>query len=582
MIARSAVARHSRLIRVVAVAGVGGLACFGLTSVSAAQTIRPAPLHPRVWIKARSSGGLDCNGMSPVQAPAQAAKACTDIRGILGVHSKWMDDGRFYDNGRYIGHDEPDTRYLSGINGSGNNITWHETLGQDPAGLPTVKSPGHDRTHYAELTVAPWFSMALCNQFSYPLLPCQPKSDANAPATVNAPVPPGVYPGAGSSFLEMQFYPPGEAPFVDNISCDNTHWCASLHINDLECTTNFASCNGGCIEPTNFAFISTNGMPAGPPSPQLADLATSTPNKNTLLMNPGDHLVIHIWDAPVPGHPGQRALETSIRDVTSGKSGFMQASAANGFMATNINDCSGTPFNYEPEYSTSAPQNIVPWAALQVNTSTQFETGHFEACTRLTQPFSVNQIPFPGLADFTDVSWNKCHGPYENAAPAGAEKTEPGDAFCYPRGDNHFGQAPPNIVTGCVDDVFQNGDLDFDGSPYWADWPNSTVPNTFPSTFRQLTPTTVGGATYSRFQIQTDTALSEASCDFPNPSGCKVPPPQAPGKFFPYWTLTKSCVLEFGNMTNGNTFGKQAQYGTIDPALGYAELLGPIMRNPCA
>ena len=137
-------------------------------------------------------------------------------------------------------------------------------------------------------------------------------------------------------------------------------------------------------------------------------------------------------------------------------------------------------------------------------------------------------------------------------------------------------------MTGCVDDVFQNGDLDFDGSPYWADWPNSTVPNTFPSTFRQMPPTTVGGATYSRFQIQTDTALSEASCHFPDPSGCAVPPPAAPGKFFPYWTLTRSCVLEFGNMTNGNTFGKQAQYGTIHPALGYPELLGPIMRNPCA
>ena len=57
---------------------------------------------------------------------------------------------------------------------------------------------------------------------------------------------------------------------------------------------------------------------------------------------------------------------------------------------------------------------------------------------------------------------------------------------------------------------------------------------------------------------------------------------QAPGKFFPYWTLTRSCALEFGNMTNGNTFGKQAQYGTIVPALGYPELLGPIMPNPCA
>jgi hypothetical protein len=161
-----------------------------------------------------------------------------------------------------------------------------------------VKTPGQDRTHYAELTVAPWFSMALCNQFSYPLLPCQPNSDVNAPASVNFPTPPGVYPGGGSSFLEMQFYPPGMAPFIDNISCDNTHWCASLHINDLECTTNFGSCNGNCIEPTNFAFIQTNGVPTGPPSPQLADTATELPNKHTLLMNPGDHLVIHIWDAP--------------------------------------------------------------------------------------------------------------------------------------------------------------------------------------------------------------------------------------------------------------------------------------------
>ena len=28
--------------------------------------------------------------------------------------------------------------------------------------------------------------------------------------------------------MEMRFYPPGMAPFADSISCDNTHWCASL------------------------------------------------------------------------------------------------------------------------------------------------------------------------------------------------------------------------------------------------------------------------------------------------------------------------------------------------------------------
>jgi len=572
MIARSAVAGRSRLMRVVSVAGVGGLACFALTSVSAAQTAGTGHQAARVWVKPHAAGGLDCNGMSPVQRPVSAANVCTDIRGGVGVHSKWVEDGRFYDNGRYIGHDEPNTRFLSAVHGSGSNVTWHETLGLDPAGLPIVKTPGHDRTHYVELTPALWFSMALCNPFSYPLLPCRPNSDVNAAATLNFPVPPGVYPGAGSSFLEMQFYPPGMAPRIDNLSCDNTHWCASLQTADTECTLNFASCNGNCVEPINFAFIQTNGVPTGPPGPQLSNPATFTPNKHTLLMNPGDRLVIHIWDALVPGHQGQRALETSIRDLSTGQHGFMQASAANGFMATSIGDCSGTPFNYEPEYNTAAPLNTVPWAGDQVDVSTAFETGHFEPCSRITQPISIN----PG---FTDVTWNKCHGPYENAAPSGAEQAEPGDALCYPRGDTHFGHAPPNIVTGCLADLFAFGDLDFDGTPYWADWPNSTVANQFPATFRQA-PTT-RGASYARFQMQTAAPANMASCHFPDPAGCVVPPPAAPGKFYPYWTLTKSCVWEFGNITNGNTFGKFAQYGTIHPKLGYPVLLGPIMKNPC-
>jgi hypothetical protein len=387
----------------------------------------------------------------------------------------------------------------------------------------------------------------------------------------------------------MQFYPPGMAPFVDNVSCDNTHWCASLHINDLECTVNFASCNGNCVEPTNFAFIQTNGVPTGPPGPQLADVATNTPNQSTLLMNPGDKLQIHISDAPVPGHPGQNALLTSINDLTTGQTGFMQASAANGFMATNINDCSGVPFNYEPEYNTSAPLNIVPWAALQVNVSTQFEIGHFEACTSLSNPVKVSKLPglLPYFSAVKDKTWNTCNGPYENTAPGGDgsnNTAEQGDAFCYPAGDTHKGLAPPNIVTGCLDDVFQNGDLDFEGSPYWPDWPNSTTPNTFPSTFLQLQPTTGAGVTYPSFQIQTDAALSMSTCNnFPTSTvGCSVPPPNGPGKFYPYWTLTTNCQLEFGNMTNGNTFDGFAQYGVADPAVGYAELFGPIQTNPCA
>jgi hypothetical protein len=579
MIILSDRARRSRLGRVVAVAAAGALACFGLVGFSVAKTPKAesggSPLTAHMWVKPHAIGGLDCNGMSPVQSTVLVNGVCTDIKGMYRIHNRFTDDGKFYDNGRYIGHDEPLIRFLSSRPGSGNNVVWRETLGTDPTGLPTVKKPGHDRTDYVELTPAPWFGMALCNPFSYPLLPCQPGSDKNAPATVDAPVPAGVYPGGGSSFLEMQFYPPGEAPFADNISCDNTHWCASLHINDAECSTNFTSCNPHCEEPTNFAFIQDNGVPTGPPSPQLSDLATSTPNSHTLLMNSGDHLVVHMSDAPVPGAAGQKALLLTIKDTTTGQSGFMQASAKNGFMATNIQDCSGTPFNYQPEYNTASPRNIVPWAADQLAVGTQFETGHFEACTKLAQPFDV---PIPG---FTDISWNQCSGPYESAGAPDPKSPEAGDALCYPQGDNHFGQAPPNVVTGCEDNFFQNGDLDFDGSPYWPDWPTSTSPNRFPSTFLQAQPTT-HGAGYSNYQFQTDAALSEASCSFPNPSGCVVPPPAAPGKFYPYWTLTKSCVWEFGNMTNGNTFGKQAQFGSIIPAVGYPQLFGPVVRNHCA
>ena len=57
---------------------------------------------------------------------------------------------------------------------------------------------------------APWFSMAQCDPNSYPQTPCTPESDANAPACINSPsCSPTAFPGGGSAFMEMQFYPPG-------------------------------------------------------------------------------------------------------------------------------------------------------------------------------------------------------------------------------------------------------------------------------------------------------------------------------------------------------------------------------------
>jgi hypothetical protein len=510
-------------------------------------------------------GMLDCNGYSPIQHSLKASMVCTDPRSIENGQG-----ARFEDNDHYIGHDEPSTRFLSDVPGSANDVTWTETLPLDPAAPPTVANPGSDVTHWFELSVAPWFGMALCDPYSYPQTACHPESDRNAPRN------PPTYDigGGGSSFLEVQFYPPGFAPFPDNISCDNSHWCSSLHINDLECTARFNHCNPNCIEPTNFAFIQKDGVPTGPPSPQLANLDTVTPNDQTLLMNPGDRIRVHLFDADLSG--GGRALEVRIDDLTTGESGFMQASAANGYMATIIGNCRGVPFNYEPEYNRALPQNIVPWAALEGGILTQYEIGHFTPCTSLSNEIGQD------FGTFTDPAWLTCNGPYE-AEPDGGPNPEPfgGDGPCYPAGDTHSGFASdPNLVTGCID-FFGPGDVDFDGTPYWPDWPNSTTPNTFPSTFLVDQPSSNGNS-YANVQFETDAAASEATCGPATLDGCAVPAPGSPGNFYPYFSQASvggGCEWEFGQMPNGNDFGGTAQYdGPSDYFFG--TLAGPIMPNP--
>ena len=116
------------------------------------------------------------------------------------------------------------------------------------------------------------------------------ESDSNAPTCIGPNCTTGL--GGGSAFMEMQFYPPGNPPFVDSASCDDTHWCAALTIDSLECTADFASCNTNCEEPLNFAFIQTNGVPTGPPAPQDADIATRDAEQRDAADEPGrqDHL----------------------------------------------------------------------------------------------------------------------------------------------------------------------------------------------------------------------------------------------------------------------------------------------------
>jgi hypothetical protein len=538
---------------VMTISGVLSLTAQGLASTTAGGG---TPAKGHLWRAAhpRPAGELDCNGHSPVQTPVKRGLTCTDPRG--------SDHGRFEDNGHYVGHDEPSVRFLSDRPGSGNSFTMNERLPVDPLARPTAGHPGQDVTHWFELSIAPWISMTVCDPHSTPLLPCTPNSDANAPR--------GLYPGAGAAFVELQFYPPGFAPFADSISCDNLHWCSALNIDSLECTTS-GRCNNDCIEPVNFAFVQRDGVPPGPPSPQLSSDATFTPNSRTLMMNPGDKITVRLFDAKIPGG---HALEAQEIDHTTGQSGFMIASAANGFKNTNPVTCAGHPFSFQPEYSTAKAANIIPWGIGPYMINNEFEIGHFEPCT------GVSGIAHTLLNGVPDLYYTTCRGPYERPSDS-ADIFEPDDSPCYRAGDTHGGQAPPNVVTGC--DVFFNavGDLDFDGTSYRSDWPNSSTAERYPTPFLQQQPTSRGHA-YRQFQFMTDVSASElnTNCDLISGAGC-VLPPQGPGSFYPFFTLARvngSCVWEFGNMSNGAAFGGDAQYGIVRPG-SLGAFVGPVRRN---
>src|SRR5438445_3226857 len=175
-----------------------GLDRPGTIGMAAAQQ---TPVQPN------SSGEMDCNGWSPTYASVAPAMMmrCVDPLEKYGGQTT-----RFYDNGHYVGHDEPSTKFISSSPQSGNTMTYLMQLSTDPAATPTT-SPTASPTvsDYAELSVAPWFGLPICDPSSYPQGSCAADSDSNTAA-------------AGDAFMELQFYPPGYGPFLDAISMDAT------------------------------------------------------------------------------------------------------------------------------------------------------------------------------------------------------------------------------------------------------------------------------------------------------------------------------------------------------------------------
>ena len=121
-------------------------------------------------------------------------------------------------------------------------------------------------------------------------------------------------------------------------------------------------------------------------------------------MNPGDSITVRMFDAAIKGG---HALESVETDHTTGQSGFMIASGANGFMNTDPFSCKGTKFNFEPEYNTARAANIIPWGIGPYKINDQFEIGHFEPCT------SVSEQATTTVGNVKDTYFKECSGPYE-------------------------------------------------------------------------------------------------------------------------------------------------------------------------
>jgi hypothetical protein len=444
--------------------------------------------------------------------------------------------------GRYTGHDEPSLLFYSSTPGSGNNNNYRLVIPRDPPTLPTQDGTGG--TFNFQDRIAFWFGMDLCDNQSapeYTNAPCTPDSDTNVFDGSDPSQPDYIGYHPGTAFLELQFYPPGWAPFQEAISCDATKWCAAMAIfsfnrnqntgvnNNLDCLSTVG------IEPANFAFITKSGVPQAPPGPLDLTLDSFTPDPSKdLFMNAGDRLDISIHDSAA-------GLVTAIHDLTTGQSGSMTASVANGFAQIvydpTATTCTESPYAFHPMYATSSEHTRVPWAAHSYNVAFSDEIGHWEYCA------DVN------------TSDGSCNG--DPSDPGGPDDD---DFFCLPASESLRVQ-----VSGCF-----ATDNDFDGVSYQHTWPGSLANpaqdvSRNPRSVLFSSPTFNGGVNYSRVAFEADLPRIEAAdfggnCNRSTGANCVNPPPGA--NFYPFYsTRNNSDVGCFWQLGGANIPGTKNTFG---------------------
>jgi hypothetical protein len=424
-----------------------------------------------------------------------------------------------FGNNYYVGHDEPSTLFYSHTPGSGNHAQYQLTIPTEPSG-PFSTSKGYD----FELHPAFWFGMAMCDTQSYPNTQstCPPDSDANIvdpTKTIRAP---------GVAFMELQFYPPGWIPQFAGSSCDSSKWCVALNIDSLsENPSNGTTLNSSCqrqilggTEYINFAFLTLDGKPLGPPNPLQFNPATSgNPQKpDTFVLNQGDQATVTLTDTP-------SGFATIVQDNTTGQTGEMVASAGNGFGQIKFqpggHSCQMLPYTFHPMYSTSTPQTRVLWAAHTYNVAFSDEIGHFDFCSHIS------------------ANTGSCDG--QEGIPGDLENADGDDSFCFP---SELSLLYP--ATGCVNSNAPG----FDGVSYQHYWPDGSSTKPTPILFSSPKTGTAYTVPYSQVAFEADLPRIEAAdlggnCQRLTTGANCVNPPNSdegtPAAFYPYYSTVSTA-----------------------------------------
>jgi hypothetical protein len=557
------------IVTIVAAASLAAVVTSqGATPAAANEKYPTPPGNPTVRVAGIQhwcgTNGIEC------------AEPSLDWDEFTGFKQAIKDGARF---SGYTGHDEPATLFYSNQPGSGDNVTYQLVLPKDPPTPP--KQNGSGGTDSFQLNPTFWLGMDMCDSQGSPnpdglaldghaTNTCVPDSDSNIYESTNRKTSHYFGLGPGQAFTEMQFYPPGWVPWPAGIGCTARQWCAALNIDTFSENLNTGQFdNTACLntvgpEPVNFEWITKNGKATAPANPANPQHFVPVPSKQ-LLMNPGDHLTIHMFDTP-------SGLRVDITDNTTGAAGSMTASAANGFGNVVFNPsatkCTVAPYDFHPEFSTSSLLTRNVGAAHTYNISFSEEIGHWENCGKVGTDADSTCLQ-PLGPDTND-------GDTDGPDPAGD------DDFCLP------GTASLLVhVNGCLDI-----DGDFDGTPYDFNWPGSISNPTadallHPTSFLFTSPTTVGGDNFTSMSFESDISRDESSdtsfrVDTPcerhisNPRdpvpglGCVDPPPNS--VFYPFYSATQvggACMWQFGGpyipgTTNDFGGSAHAEYGPLE------------------